>query len=823
VLRPDNKIVVVGAFDYFNDISRNSVALLNADGSLDTSLDPGLGADNTIRCVALQPDGKIIIAGDFTSYNGAARNRIARINADGSLDNTFNPGPGPNNSIRSLIVQPDGKIIIGGLFTNYNGTSRNYIARLNAAGSLDTEFNPGTGANDWVMGMTLQSDGKILIGGWFTLFNGVAHNAIARLNTNGSLDATFNTGTALSGASYALVNAILLQPDGKMIVGGNFTTNGTLHKAITRLNADGTPETTFDPGEGANSAILALAFQQEGNIIVGGNFTTFNGFTRFFIGQIEVTGTIDPDFGPGKGVFDGFVNAFAIQPDNKIILGGTFGSYNGVLRNRIARTHPDGSIDTAFNPGTGTGGDYNSIECVALQPDGKVIIGGFFTSFNGTNRKNIARLNADGSLDAAFNPGVGPVGDGSSILAMAIQPDGKIVLAGQFMDYNSTGMKKIVRLNADGSLDATFNSSESFTDASDYEVINTIALQPDGKIIVGGFLKTSDQESDGLARLNTDGSIDTTFVSGTGAAIKSLLLQPDGKIIIAGNFGYYNGIQSLYIARINTDGSLDTSFSSGQGAPYGIQSIALQPNGKIIIAGLFSVYDGVQRPHIARINTDGTIDSTFAPSQGVVYTYTDGAAVYDVALQSDGQILIGGIFNKYDDVFRNRVARVHGGEICNTPLPQGAATQSVSVNNSANATIWNLIVTGTDIKWYDAEGNIIPTNTILVNGTTYYVTQTIDCESEPLAITVQVVLGAESFIENRFTYYPNPVADRLNVVSGTVINLIEVYTLVGQKVIERSFNTTEAAFDIGKLARGSYLVRAYTANGLKSFIILKDK
>jgi len=161
---------------------------LNADGSLDTTFNIGTGFGSQVESLKLQADGKVIAAGGFTTYNSTARNRIARLNADGSLDTTFNIGTGANLTINTIAIQPDGKVLIGGFFTTYNSTARNRIARLNADGSLDTTFNIGTGANGSVFDVSIQTDGKVLIAGSFTTYNGVSANRIARLNANGSLD-----------------------------------------------------------------------------------------------------------------------------------------------------------------------------------------------------------------------------------------------------------------------------------------------------------------------------------------------------------------------------------------------------------------------------------------------------------------------------------------------------------------------------------------------------------------------------------------------------------------------------------------------------------
>ncbi|MDP1728505.1 MAG: T9SS type A sorting domain-containing protein [Bacteroidota bacterium] len=357
-------------------------------GSLDATFNPGDGANDLVETTAIQSDGKIIIGGGFNSYNGTTRNRIARINANGSLDTTFNPGTGANLSIYTTAIQSDGKIVIGGDFNTYNGTTKYRIARLNANGTLDATFNQGTGtgAGDKVVTTAIQSDGKIIIGGSFYAYNGTARKGIARLNANGSLDATFNPGTGVDGTVYTTA----IQSDGKIIIGGAFTTyNGTARNYIMRLNADGSLDATFNPGTGANTSVKTTAIQGDGKIIIGGIFISYNGTARNRIARLNADGSLDATFNPGTGT-DGTVYTTVLQSDGKIIVGGGFTSYNGTARNRIARLNANSSLDATFNPGTGAN---TSVYTTAIQSDGKIIIGGWFTSYNGTARNYIARIN----------------------------------------------------------------------------------------------------------------------------------------------------------------------------------------------------------------------------------------------------------------------------------------------------------------------------------------------------------------------------------------------------------------------------------------------
>ncbi|MBW8051597.1 MAG: T9SS type A sorting domain-containing protein [Cytophagales bacterium] len=354
-------------------------------GSIDLSFTVGTGANGIVLTTSIQSDGKIIIGGWFTSYNGTAINRIARLNADGTLDSTFTAGTGANFGVSTTSIQSDGKIIIGGQFTSYNVTAINRIARLNTDGTPDSTFTVGTGANNTVLTTSIQSDGKIIISGGFTSYNGTAINRIARLNADGTLDSTFTVGTGASNAVWTTS----IQSDGKIIMGGNFTSyNGTAINRIARLNADGTLDGTFTVGMGASSDVYTTSIQSDGKIIIGGWFTSYNGTARNYITRLNADGTLDSTFTVGTGA-SWIAQATSIQSDGKIIIGGLFTTYNGTARNRIARLNADGILDGIFTVGIGAD---STVFTTSIQSDGKIIIGGLFTSYNGTGRNGIARL-----------------------------------------------------------------------------------------------------------------------------------------------------------------------------------------------------------------------------------------------------------------------------------------------------------------------------------------------------------------------------------------------------------------------------------------------
>jgi uncharacterized delta-60 repeat protein len=252
------------------------------DGVYDTSFNSGgFGVDLNVDSLAVQADGKILIGGGFTMYNGQdVPDCLIRLNADGTLDESFNNGgSGLDETVNVIKVQSDGKILIGGEFTTYNGVNvPDHIIRLNADGSHDSTFNNGaSGANSNIHAILVLGDGKVLIGGSFSHYNGAdVPDGIIRLNEDGTHDNTFNNGG--SGANND-VKVIRLQSDGKILIGGWFGVyNGiTYPDFFTRLNADGTIDDTFNNGGiGPNHQIYGIGFQSDGKIIIGGWFDKYN-------------------------------------------------------------------------------------------------------------------------------------------------------------------------------------------------------------------------------------------------------------------------------------------------------------------------------------------------------------------------------------------------------------------------------------------------------------------------------------------------------------------------------------------------------------------
>jgi uncharacterized delta-60 repeat protein len=639
-LQNDGKIIVGGFFSLYNGTPSNCIIRLEENGAIDTTFLIGTGADNPVFSISLQADGKIILGGGFTSINGVGRGGVVRLNNDGTIDFSSFSNISTYGAVFSTIIQPDGKIILAGNFNTYAGNNVNHIVRLHQNGSHDISFNYGVGPNNEVLSAQLQPDGKIVIGGAFNAINLQQQFYIARLNSNGTIDPSFDAGI---GTDYN-VNTVNIQPDGKIIIGGQFETfDGLPTKNLLRLNTDGSNDLTFDIGNIMNYGhINATSIQSDGKIIICGHGNIEN---KFGVHRVLDNGIIDVSFNTGSGA-NKTVNATVIQPNGKIIIAGDFTTFNGMAINRIIRLESDGTIDATFDSGSGAN---LYISAVALQPDGKIIIGGGFTEYNGTLINKVCRLNSDGTIDSGFNIGTGI---NNVVADITIQPDGKIILVGNFTNFNGTSRKGIVRLNDDGSIDTTFDPGNGAS-----AVVRAVAIQADGKIIIGGDFTTFNSNSyNRIVRLNADGSLDPTFTINTGFnnLVQCITLQPDGKILVGGQFTFYNGANVKNLARLNTDGTIDASFSSSYTTSSIIRKIVVQQDNKIVIGGYFSFYSGISRNNILRLNPDGTLDNYFHPGSGANWVITS------LAIQPDANIIIGGSFTAYDGIGRNRVARIFG-------------------------------------------------------------------------------------------------------------------------------------------------------------------
>jgi uncharacterized delta-60 repeat protein len=394
----------------------------------------------------------------------------------------------------------------------------------------------------------------------------------------------------------------VLEPDGVALVPLARSGSGT--ESFARLDLTPGSATTadyvaapgrIDPAFGdaqLNATVRALAVQRDGKIVLGGAFTTLGGQPRNRLARLNPDGTPDPAFSASA---DGPVAAIAIQDDGAIVIGGFFSTVNGQPRARLARLNPDGSLDAAFNPGLSLGSEAfpNGVLALTVQSDGAILVGGEFSSIAGAPQANLARLTPAGAHDPAFNPIVnGPV---YAILLRDEATARRMLIGGNFTQVNSQTRRNLVGLTNDGGLDSGFNPFVN-PDGPVYG----LAHQADANVLAVGFFSAvfpptvgTATPRPGLVRLEADGNLDPTFNLGgtTSGVINRVAVQPDGKVLIAGQFTNTNLPDQANLARLNADGTPDPGFAAGLGPDGPVDDLVLRDDGAILIGGFFNRYN----------------------------------------------------------------------------------------------------------------------------------------------------------------------------------------------------------------------------------------
>jgi len=761
---------------------------------LDESFDVGTGpressvgpAPGGIRAMALQPDGKIVVGGTFTSFNGSPCDGIVRLNSDGSVDKSFQLGSGKSTSITSLTIQRTGEILVGGFFDDLYGKACRGLVRLKADGSLDDSFLCNSNQLSGVFVIAVQSDGNILVGGY---------DGVKRLLPDGQLDPTFAATELVSSPIGAII-----QLDGKIVASGPPTIAGPSwgSKNLLRLNPDGSLDPTFlirtndsfGPESFVTKAVPTFAIEPDGKILAGGWFYGIYGIVNgipysSLLLRFNVDGTLDPTFGLQA---TGWHNPLALlaRPDGRIVIVSGPMTIDGVRRLGIAQLLPGGILDTEFHanfefqPEPPFEVDF-SVNALLLQPDGKAIVAGQFTSVDGIKRMGMARLRDSSPTNlnilTVSTPGLGPnIAEANTNVLVEVtragDPNRRItvdyltrdsgatagedylpvagtltfelgerrktflipILDDDILETNETFTVTLanpsdgVQLNENSSLEITIVDDDNFSfrqdqyfvnesagyvevtfTASQRETLYVIGYQPvDDTAKAGrdylaqtGILKVCDcWQQDGMQRFsipildNAEVDGDRSFrvtlrnlssglqlgprasavvtildddtaagpAKGFKGTVQTSALQPDGRLLVGGWFTSIDGTNHYYIARLNPDGSNDVSFNPGKSISGPVLALALQSDGKIVIGGRFDAVGGVPRPRVARLNSDGLLDTRFDP--GTNWSYPDSESyvvpeIHAVVVQGDGKILLGGTLTAINGAERRGITRLN--------------------------------------------------------------------------------------------------------------------------------------------------------------------
>ena len=496
-----------------------------------------------------------------------------------------------------------------------------------AAGEVDPTFNASVyrqylPLNPTTLGAlttTLQPDGKLLVGGIFSAVENSGRSSLARLNADGTVDTSFNppelydlNNNALPGNVYS----IALQSNGKIIVGGSFGVVGSTAKSLIRLNSDGLLDNSFndlsaqfDPTE----LIYQVSVRPDDTIYISGYLelsSDSNLFLTSGMARFDSNGVLDLTYQFLRtGSNYNVVAAFAVTPNNTVY------ASLGIQSGLVGRYNSNGSRDTTFTQITADADVYK----ILIQPDGKVLLGGEFRTLNGFTQQGISRISSNGAIDTSFNSGSSSSGvAGGGVYDISFTADGKIVIVGGFLAYQNIIQVAVAKINFDGTRDTSFNSPFPGTTS----INRALAVQNDGKIIL--FVNRS------LERLNPNGTIDGSYPRiffGLSGTVNDLVQQPDGKIIAGGDFSIADNLTRSNLVRFNTDGSLDASFSPNISNPIDVTyKIALQSDGKIVV---------LSRSGVLRLNTDGSRDMGFTTLNAPMYG--------DLRILADGKILVNGV------------------------------------------------------------------------------------------------------------------------------------------------------------------------------------
>lgn len=603
----------------------------------------------------------LFVGGDFTQYGDLTLGKIVKLFDDGFVDPTFATGAGFNSSVYTILpdtkVGNEGKVYVGGLFTDYDANAGNdaYLVRLNADGSLDTSFDAGV-VNGAVNALAYAPDGSgdLYVGGAFTNYQGTVANRLVRITSNGarSVATTFNTNGSGANGPNGIVYSIVPAQDATtdIYIGGAFTiVGGTTINKIARLDNTGAHNVTFRTGV----------------------VTTNNGFNAD-VRTIVVDAT----------------------DTTRLYVGGAFTTYKAVANNFIIRLKNDGTSDLA-NFATGVGFSAASIVYSISQIPGTsdIIAGGSFTTYKATPAARIVRLNSLGSIVPAFNYRLGFETSVYNIYIPPLveNPTLDIYASGAFLNYNSNGMPRLARINADGTLDNFLEVGAGVAGASAYAYNFMLAQDKSEKIYIGGSFTTYNGTSSAyIARVLRNGLYDTSFAVGTGfnAIVRTIIprvnrtgltaAQKD-QIYVAGDFTTYKGAPvGTYnrIVRLNSDGSVDNTFNVGTGFNSVVYSMipTNDGTGDLYVSGFFDTYKGVSSKKIIRLKENGDIEYSFNVGSG----FNNYVLSMENAPDSTNDIYVGGYFTTYNGTTKNKIVRLE---------PNGSISNLFSVGTGFNAAV----------------------------------------------------------------------------------------------------------------------------------------
>lgn len=733
---PGRGYLLTGSMTAVNGMAVNQIALINYQGALDTSFAIGQTPNAGLSGATLSTAGDLYIFGAFNTWNGSNYQGLVRLDANGLLDPTFNNPSLPRPT--ALFALQDGRL----LATSGLGSVRNLFA-IQPNGALDATFNTADAKTGRIYGFAQQLDGKIVIGGDFTFYNGTSVAKYQRLNLDGTLDTSFYAET---GFSHGDVVSVGYDPAGFVYLSGSNTLstfqgrdgygkgpvrlfteitdlgifrqsrsqkvdqNGNVTLSVLAVGTSALSYQWFKDGEpltGANSSTLTISNYQAVN---NGSYTVevTNGSGSVTNDPIHLTARSAPSIviqpAPTDALLGGSANLFVLtegagnltyqwRKDGEDIPGATIatltlgplaftdaGDYSVIISNTL------GSIESSVAPltvneitgkplpGFNAAALDNIVRKLAVFPDNSALLGGTFTVAGGQLRNWFTRMSTTGGLVPGWiGPSPGGITGGIGVYEVAVLADGRAIVAGQFTGVQGVSQTSIARIKDDGTLDDTFPVTSGPNSS-----IETVAELPNGQLLLGGtFNLWTGSSQSYLVRMNSNGTLDHSFTLIPNDWVHVIKVLDDGRAYVAGRFTQLGGAAYSRIARLNADGTIDNTFTpaaiSGE-----IYAMDVDNDGKIVIGGGFTSIGGISRPRLARLETNGALDTDFAPS-----STTFNNTVFAVDVQLNGKIVVGGKFNAF-------LVRL---------LPDATPDPYFQMNAGPNSTVQDVQTTPDGILW----------------------------------------------------------------------------------------------------------------------------
>lgn len=787
-INEDNSIYAGGDFTQFKgEITASKLIKLTPFGNIDYSFNTN-SYNRRALVIETLADGKIL-AGSAAASN--ALGGLDMFNPDGTIDEEFNIGTGFNNDVNDLVIQEDGKIVVVGEFTQFNNSPVNKVIRLNSDGSLDNTFNlSNTLTVPWdvprIECVKIDNYGRILIGGYFD-------GSIFRLNNNGSIQAQFKPNNEfglsireiINGTEYLLpgtIEDILVTENDEIIGVGYFESYGSESievNNIIRFYDSTSIDLNFLIDSGSDSSITSIEKTNNNNYILMGNFDYFQNFPVSKLCMIDLSGNVNTSFNDGTS-YDNVIRSISINNNDIYAVGGQFEYYNDAYVGRITSYSTTG-INQFSEEG------FDSYVEGLLNNNDDLYVFGEFNEFNGQQVNGLVRLNEQGIIDEPFDIGLGFNG---LIKDLVVLPNEDIIAVGAFTSYNNTIAKRIVKLHPDGSIDQTFQSVQGF-DQVPYDI--ELVDNENAVLISGSFNTYNNTQRKSIIKLNLDGSIASGFNPNSviiGDVVVRKMVSFNSNFLIA--YQSLSGNYSSGLKLMNSSGQSDTNFQSIN--LLNVTDVELTSNDKILVSTSIG-------PYLHKYNSDGTDDASFLFSTESNYPigHTNpfwNASIRSISVDENNNIYAGGLFNFYKD--RNT------GELLDQNNFIALNENGLKQDNFEIEDGFNSIVNST----------VIFNNKIYVGGYFTQYRSTLSSYLVSLFHDYQTLSINESFQKDKTLIYPNPVSNQLNIATDE--NLINrpyiIYDMLGKAV---KLGSLSKHINVDELEKGMYFLNIANIRSIK--------